>query len=419
MKRTNTLIIGGGQAGLAMSRCLGDRGIDHLILERGEVAERWRSERWDSLRLLTPRWQSRLPGWSWNGPDANGFMTKDEVIAYLAGYARSFSAPVETGVTVTSVTRNGDGWRIVTNRGAWHAANVVIAAGHCGRPVVPAAATELSPDVEQIVPTRYRNPDRLRDGGVLVVGASATGIQLASEIARSGRAVTLAVGRHTRLPRRYRDRDIMAWLEDLGILTETAAQVADVEASRRQPSLQLVGSEDHRSIDLNVVQSEGVRLVGRFTGAAGSRAAFDDGLAGQVLRAEIKMHEQLNRVDRFLRRTGLEAGFPAERRPAPVRVPQTPASLDLDAEGIRTVIWATGYEPHLPWLHAPVFDDRGHLAHDGGVTAEPGLYALGLHFMRRRNSSFLDGVGADARDLAAHLERRIAGRPAGALRRTA
>ena len=408
MKRTDTIIIGGGQAGIAMSRTLADRGVDHVVLERGRVAERWRSERWDSLHLLTPRWQSRLPGWSYRGPDPEGFMTKQEVINYLDDYARSFAAPIHTGVTVDAVECDPAGYRVQTNTGVWRAPNVVIATGHSDRPNVPPMAAALAPGIAQIVPSRYRRAEWLREGGVLIVGASATGIQLAAEIARSGRPVTLAVGRHTRLPRNYRGRDILAWFDAMGVLTETVDDAWDIAASRRQPSLQLIGSDDHRSLDLAVLQEQGIRVVGRMIGAFNWRAYLADDLAASIDRAEMKMHEQLDRVDRHIAGSGTGAA-PAER-PARVPVPNAPRMIDLAAEGIRTVIWATGYHRAYPWLRVPVLNGRGEINHEGGITRKPGLYALGLNFMRRRNSSFLDGVGADAAELSDHIVNRMAHR---------
>jgi len=410
MKRTDTIIIGGGQAGLAMSRSLAERGIDHAILERGRAAERWRSERWDSLRLLTPRWQSRMPGWSYSGPDRDGFMTRDEVIDYLGRYAGSFSAPLHTGVTVISVECCPGGFRVLTDAGEWRATNVVMATGYCDRPYVPPMAGWLSKRVAQVVPSRYRNPDQLPGGGVLVVGASATGIQLASEIALTGRRVTLAVGRHTRLPRGYRGRDIMAWFDAMGVTTEPASRVHDIIASRRQPSLQLIGSDDHRSLDLGVLRDQGVRIVGRAIGADRRNVYFDDDLDETIGRSERKMHEQLDRVDEFINRSGLRAEYPVEGRPRGIVVPESPGSLNLVAEGIGTVLWATGYRRDYSWLNVPVLDARGEIEHDGGITSAPGLYALGLRFMRRRNSSFIDGVGADAVELADHIVDRMARR---------
>jgi putative flavoprotein involved in K+ transport len=407
MTHTDVIVIGAGQAGLAMSRHLVDRGIDHVVLERGRVAERWRSERWDSLHLLTPRWQSRLPGWSYLGPDPDGYMTRTDVTRYLEDYARSFSAPLHTGATVEAVERDELGFRVETTAGAWRAGSVVIAAGHCDRATVPPFADALAPDVAQVVPTAYRHPGQLADGPVLVVGASSTGIQLASEIAQSGRDVTLAVGGHTRLPRQYRGLDIMAWLDTMGVLTETAGDVRDVAASREEPSLQLIGDEGHRSLDLGVLQAAGVRIVGRVLDVRGRQVSLADDLAASIAHAEAKMHRLLDRVDRFIETTGMARSFPEADRPGPVPVPASPATLDLGREGIRTVLWATGYRREYSWLRVPVLDDRGELRHEGGITPVPGLYALGLYFMRRRNSSFLDGVGTDAGELAHHIQHRL------------
>ena len=403
MHATETIIIGGGQAGLAMSRCLTDRGVEHVILERGRVAERWRSERWDSLRLLTPRWQSRLPGWRYRGPDPDGFMTKSEVVTYLDEYARSFRAPLHTGVAVTRVHGRGDSFEVQTDAGGWVSSNVVIATGYCARAAVPAFAADLAGDIDQLVPTQYRNPQQLRAGGVLVVGASATGIQLASEIARTGREVILAVGSHIRMPRHYRGRDIMRWLDEMGVLGETTDQVPDIDASRRQPSLQLIGSEAGGALDLQVLQERGVRIVGRVTGASGHRAYFSDDLADAIGHADRKMHGMLDRIDLHLSRLRLTRAFPVEPRPRSVAVPTAPRAVNLRDRGVNTVVWATGYRREYPWLHIPVLDAKGEILHRGGVTPRPGLYVLGLQFMRRRNSAFLDGVGADAADLTEHL----------------
>jgi putative flavoprotein involved in K+ transport len=407
MEQTEVVIIGGGQAGLAMSWHLAARSIEHVVFERGRVAERWRSERWDSLNLLTPRWQSRLPGWSYRGPAPDGFMTRVEVTDYLESYARSFAAPLLTGVAVTAVERARPGFRVDTTAGAWRAPCVVIATGHCDRASVPVVAYSLASDVVQVVPTEYRNPGQLPGGGVLVVGASSSGIQLASEIARSGRDVTLAVGGHTRLPREYRGRDIMAWLDVMGVLTETIDEVHDVAASREEPSLQLIGDDGHHSLDLGVLQAEGVHVVGRVVGIDQRQVTLGNDLAESIEHAETKMHHVLDRVDRFIEARGLAGPFPETGRPSRVPAPEGPSTIDLAQAGIRTVLWATGYRREYPWLRVPVLDGRGELRHDGGITPEPGLYALGLYFMRRRNSSFLDGVGADAAELAADIERRL------------
>lgn len=401
MHRTEVVVVGGGQAGLAMSRSLADRGIAHVVLERGRVAERWRSQRWDSLRLLTPRWQARLPGWSYRGAEPEGFMTRHEVVQYLDDYARSFAAPVETGVTVTAVEREDAGFRVTTDRGVWGASAVVVATGHCDVPFVPAVAAGLPRDVVQVVPTRYRSPAQLPSGGVLVAGASATGVQLAAELQRSGRQVTLAVGKHVRMPRRYRGRDIQWWLDAAGIWDERWDAVPDLEAARRAPSLQLVGTDDHRTLDLGALLALGVRLAGRVEGMDGRRVVLADDLAATVAAADARLATLLGRIDAHVERTRL--AVPPRERAAPIPVPRAPAAIDLRAEGIRTVVWATGYRRSYPWLRVPVLDRRGEIVHQGGVTPEPGLYVLGLQFLRHRNSSFLDGVGRDALALAAHL----------------
>jgi putative flavoprotein involved in K+ transport len=241
MTRTDVLIIGAGQAGLAMSACLAARGIEHVVLERGRVAERWRSERWDSLRLLTPNWMTRLPGHAYRGGAPEGFMCRDEVAEFLAGYGRGIVAPVAEATRVLRVAQCADGYEVTTDRGSWRARAVVLATGACDRAAVPGWSRTVSQRVAQVVPSRYRRPEDLPAGGVLVVGASATGVQLAEEIHRSGRPVTLAVGSHSRLPRRYRGRDIMEWFDAAGLLDERAEAVPDIAAARRQPSLQLVG----------------------------------------------------------------------------------------------------------------------------------------------------------------------------------
>jgi len=261
----------------------------------------------------------------------------------------------------------------------------------------------LPRDVVQVVPARYRNPRELPEGGVLVVGASATGVQLADELQASGRPVTLAVGRHTRLPRTYRGRDIMWWLDAAGFLDETAEEVRDLLAARRQPSLQLVGHPGV-TVDLPTLVERGVRLVGKVADVDGSRVTFADDLAAHLAAADARLERVLQRVDIFAARTGLDAEVgPKERlQPLPSKLPSLD-ELDLSRQGIRTVVWATGFRRLYPWLKVPALDAQGEIVHRGGVTPLHGLYVLGLNFLRRRNSSYLDGVGRDAVDLTLHL----------------
>jgi putative flavoprotein involved in K+ transport len=406
--RTDTLIIGGGQAGLAMSRCLSDRAIDHIVLERGRVGERWRSERWDTLRLLTPNWQSRLPGWSYQGNDPDGYMTMPEVVGYLEDYARSFAAPVREGTNVLSIEPAGAGFAVATDQGTWWASKVVIATGYCDAPYVPDIAGELSENIFQLVPTQYRNPDQLPEGGALVVGASASGIQLADEIHRSGRQVTLAVGRHTRLPRLYRGKDILWWLDAMGIFDESIDEVFDPEISRHQPSLQLVGRPDHSSLDLPLLQNQGIRLVGRAIGANRDRVYFADDLVAYTAAADVKLAKLLVRIDDFVSDSGLTEEVGDAEPFVPFCWPEpAPSYIDLRSSSITSVVWATGFRRSYPWLNVPVLDAEGEIRQNKGITPAPGLYLLGHQFLRRRKSAFIDGVGDDAFELAEHIAGRL------------
>lgn len=405
---TTAVIIGGGPAGLVMSHELGRAGVDHVVVERGRIAERWRSERWDSLRLLTPNWLARFPGWSYTGPDPSGFMTMPEVVEHLAGYATSFDAPVWEHTTVERVTPTEEGFSVRTTAGQLTASAVVVATGACDTPRVPDWGPALPRAVHQVPSARYRNPDSLPDGGVLVVGASASGIQIASELARAGRPVTLAVGRHTRLPRRYRGMDIHWWLDASGVLDTRLSEVPDPEAARREPSLQLVGSPDGRSVDLATVAGEGVRVVGRARSADGPKVDVDDDLARHCASADARLARLLDRFDRYAKDIGVDAELLPPQRPAPIRFDGKAQRLDLRREGISTVLWATGFRREYPWLDVPVLDERGELRHDGGVTPWPGLYTIGLPFLRRRKSTFLDGFGPDAAELTEHLLEHLA-----------
>ena len=406
-QRIDVLIIGAGQAGLAMSRCLLETGIDHVLIERGDVGERWRSERWNSLRLLTPNWMTRLPGYSYAGNDPDGFMRRAEVVRFLETYRSSFDAPVVARTSVLDVSRDGDGYRVTTDRGVWTARGVVVATGACDQPCVPALASDLPHDIEQVVPERYCRPDDLPAGGVLVVGASATGIQLADEIHRSGRPVTIAAGRHVRVPRSYRGRDIMAWLDACGFLDERRSPDADSRQLNRQPSLQLVGHPDRRCLDLPRLAEAGVRVVGHAVGAVGNRVAIAPDLTQECAAAEDRRRKLLTRIDAFIDETGLDAPDDPLVWAQPDKIVSNITRLDLRVAGIRTVVWATGYRRTYPWLRIPVLDVAGEIRNTGGVSPSPGLFVLGLPFMRRRSSTFIDGVGRDAEELSSEVARHL------------
>jgi putative flavoprotein involved in K+ transport len=402
VRRVTTVIIGGGHAGLATSCCLSSHGIDHVVLERGEVANSWRRERWDSLRLLTPNWQSRLPGYRYRGDDPNGFMTMPEVIDFIHGYARASAAPVETGTEVRRVSKTDDGYRVLTNRGHWQCRCLVIASGAFNAPVVPTISSSLPSHIESLTPHQYRNPGQLAQGGVLVVGAASTGLQIADEIQRSGRPVTLAAGEHVRMPRCYRGRDIQYWMDQVGLLDECYEQVDDLRRVRRLPSAQLVGSPARLTLDLNALTAGGTRLVGRVAGIQGSTLQFSGSLGNIAKLADLKLGRLLSTIDEWIADKGGIAAAP--ERPQPTRVDQNPhLSMDLASGEIQTVIWCTGFRPDYSWLSLPVFDRKGAILHDGGVCEMPGLYAMGLPFMRRRKSSFMFGAEDDARDICNHL----------------
>jgi putative flavoprotein involved in K+ transport len=408
----DVVVIGGGQAGLAMSHCLVDAGVDHVVLERGRTAGSWHTERWDSLRLLSPNWMTRLPGWSYQGDDPDGYMTAGEVAAFLDDYRASFDAPVLTETTVASVTPRDDGYVVETDQGVWRTRAVVVATGACSDPHVPAYAEEMPEHLVQLTPVGYRNPSQLPDLPVLVVGGSASGLQIADELSRAGRDVTLASGEHVRLPRTYRGMDIHWWMDTLGVLDERYDEVEDLGRARRLPSLQLVGSPEQRTLDLNSLTERGVSLVGRLAGLDGSRAMFSGSLANVCMLADLKERRLLDRIDEFASDHGLDAELGDTSRPEPTRVDGS--RLDDDLSRFGGVVWATGFRPRYPWLDPSLLDTAGRLKHDGGVLDSPGLYALGLPFLRRRKSNFLDGVGPDAVDLTmhlmAHLERVSAGR---------
>ena len=411
-ERITAVVVGAGHAGLAASKFLSDRSIDHVVLERGEVANSWRRERWDSLRLLTPNWQCRVPGLRYEGPDPDGYLTMAEIAEFIERFAKVSGAPVRTSTNVTSVRRAGDGYQVTTSDGAIRCRALVIASGACNQPALPQFAAAVPESVEQLTPFDYRDPGQLRDGGVLVVGASATGVQLAAELQQSGRPVTLSVGEHVRLPRTYRNRDVLWWMDVSGIWDQRYDEVEDLTRARRLPSPQLVGTPQRATLDTNALTAMGVELVGRWAAARDGRALFSGGLRNVFSLADLKMERLLDTFDDWARTSGRDAeAGPPERFP-PTRVPEsTRLQLDLRSGEIRTIVWATGFRPDYSWLGVPVVDTKGQLRHDGGAVESPGLYALGLPVLRRRKSTFIYGIEDDAREVIDHLSQYLAGRP--------
>jgi putative flavoprotein involved in K+ transport len=393
-----------------MSRCLAERSIDHVVLERGEVANTWRNERWDSLRLLTPNWQSRLPGFAYRGDHPDGYRTVPEVVRFIEDYARAIAAPVETNTRVTSVRGTGAGYLVRTDRGDWECKAVVLASGACNIAEIPACADQVPASIACLSAQQYRNPDQLADGGVLVVGASASGTQIANELRRSGHPVYLSVGEHIRAPRVYRGRDIQWWMDAAGVHDERYDAVDDITRARRVPSLQLAGTPDRSTLDLNALTDIGVTLVGRLAGIAKDKAQFAGSLRNMCAMSDLKMGRLLEAFDLWARDKGVDGAVEPPHRLAPTRVEDSPPlSLPLAGGTIRTIIWATGYRPDYSWLELPVLDRKGMVRHDGGVADLPGLYLMGLHFMRRRKSTLIDGAADDARELSDHLSAYLDG----------
>ncbi|WP_307817072.1 NAD(P)-binding domain-containing protein [Micromonospora fiedleri] len=408
IEQVTTVVVGAGHAGLAASHFLSDRAIDHVVLERGEIANSWRHERWDSLRLLTPNWLNRLPGHSYQGPDPDGYLTMSEVVEFIEQYAAVSAAPVRTGTNVESLRRDGDGYLLATSRGDLRCQAVVLASGACNVPTVPAISAGVPASVAQLTPFDYRGPDQVADGGVLVVGGSATGVQLAAELQRAGRQVILATGEHVRLPRVYRGRDVLWWMDASGVWDQRYDEVDDLTRARRLPSPQLVGTPERSTLDLNALTALGVELVGRLAAVRDGTALFSGGLRNVCSLADLKMRRLLASFDEWARTTGRDAevGPPEEYAPTTVAA-STRLRLDLHGGEVGTIVWATGFRPDYRWLDVPVVDEKGRLRHEGGVLDSPGLYALGLPLLRRRRSTFISGIEDDARAVVDHLAKHL------------
>jgi putative flavoprotein involved in K+ transport len=402
MTTIDSIIIGAGQAGLAVSWHLQARGLDHVVLDRGRIGERWRSERWESLRTLTPNWMTRLPGSDYDGPDPDGFMTMPELITRFEDYAQSFTAPVLEHTPVDAVTGDGDGFEVVTAGARWRARNVVVATGWADRPHRPDYADKLPARIQQLTSTAYRRPDQIAGKRVLVVGASASGAQIASELARAGRHVTVAVGRHRRVPRRYRGRDIMWWLDRLGTLDRPPRDEQERQRLLGEPSLPLNADT---TLDLKALTDSGIALTGRLVDAADGRAWFADDLVTTMADADIRLRRLLDRMDNRAGEFGVTS--PAEYITA-IEPHAGPTSLNLGPGGVEAVVWATGFRRAYPWLHVPVLDVRGDIRHQRGITPVHGLYVAGMRFQSGRRSTFIDGARLDAPVIADAIERRAA-----------
>ena len=401
VEKVETLVVGGGQAGLAMSRHLTARGRPHIVLERGGIAERWRSERWDSLVANGPAWHDRFPDKTFHGVAPDAFASAHDIVAYFEAYAAEHQAPVRCGVEVQSLRRIDGGFRAETSAGAFEAANVVAATGPFQKPLIPALAPASVP---QIHSRDYRNPAQLPEGGVLVIGAGSSGVQIADELRRAGREVWLSVGPHDRPPRRYRGRDFVWWLGALGHWEARA-----VTPGAEHVTIAVSGARGGYTVDFRRLAASGVHLTGTAKGYDNGAVIFEDDLLKNVARGDANHLAMLDAADAYIARAGIEAPLdPEERRrePDPPGFAEPVIRLDLAAARVGAILWATGYALDFSWIKMDVCDARGRPVQQGGVCEVPGLYFLGLPWLTRRASAFIWGVWRDAEAIADHIAAR-------------
>lgn len=398
----DTLVIGAGQAGIAMSEHLSACGVPHLVLERHRIAERWRSERWDSLVANGPAWHDRFPGMEFAGMDPDAFAPKEGVADYFVDYARKIGAPIRCGVEVKDVRRNPGrpGFRVETSEGVIEAASVVAATGPFQRPVIPAVVPQ-SAGITQMHSNAYRNPAQLPEGAVLVVGAGSSGVQIADEILRAGKRVYLSVGPHDRPPRRYRGRDFVWWL---GVLGKWDAEAP--APGTEHVTIAVSGAHGGHTVDFRRLAAQGMTLLGRTERFEDGAMVFAPDLAANIARGDANYLSVLDEADAYVARHGLDLPSEPGARvfdPDPGCVTDPVLRLDLAEAGIASIIWATGYALDFGWLKVDSFDANGRPQHRRGVSAEPGLYFLGLPWLSRRGSTFIWGVWHDAKYLAEHI----------------
>jgi len=399
VEKVDTLIVGGGQAGVAMSEHLSEHGIPHLVLERGRIAERWRSERWDSLVANGPAWHDRFPGMEFPHADPDAFIAKEKVADYFVAYAERIAAPIRCGVEVKEVRRNAGrpGFRVETSQGAIEAGSVVVATGPFQRPVMPNLVPE-NPGLTQIHSNAYRNPGQLPEGAVLVVGAGSSGVQVADELLRAGKRVYLSVGPHDRPPRAYRGRDFCWWL---GVLGKWDAETPG--PGTEHVTIAVSGARGGETVDFRRLAAQGMTLVGRTESYKDGKLTFARDLGENIARGDASLMALLDEADAYVARNGIDLPQEADARkldPDPECVTNPILELSLAQAGITSIIWATGYAVDYGWLKVDAVDEKGRPKHQRGVSAEPGIYFLGLPWQSRRGSSFIWGVWHDAKHLA-------------------
>ncbi len=404
-KHYPVIVIGGGQAGLSASWHLKQRGIAHVVFEKQRIAHEWRNHRWDSFCLVTPNWQCTLPGFPYQGSDPYGFMLKDEIVEYIEAFVASFDPPVLEGVAVTRLSRTGSGYQVTTSIGEYTADEVIVASGAYQVPVKPACAERLPPAMLQMHAPAYRNPQALPEGAVLIVGTGQSGCQIAEDLHLAGRKVHLCVGGAPRAPRRYRGKDAVEWLNQMGYYDIGIDEHPNKDRVRSKSNHYLTGRDGGREIDLRKFASEGMELYGRLDDIRGTTLHLKPDLEKNLDSADTTLESIKDSIDAYITKAGIDA--PTEPRYVPVWKPEAERNeLDFVAAGISTVIWCIGYRSDYRWIDVPVFDGRGYPGHDRGITTVPGLYFIGLPWQYTWGSGRFSGVARDAQ----HIVERIASR---------
>jgi putative flavoprotein involved in K+ transport len=400
------VVIGGGQAGLAVSYCLMELGVEHVVLERKRIAHSWREERWDSFCLVTPNWQCRLPGFPYQGGDPHGFMLKDEIVKYIEEYVAFFNPPVEEGVDVSALRRHPLGFEVTTTRGTITAEQVVLATGGYPVPIVPASAATLPPSIVQVHSSDYKNPEQLPQGAVLVVGSGQSGCQIAEDLHLTGRQVHLAVGNAPRCARVYRGKDVVEWLDEMGYYELTIDKHPNGESVREKTNHYVTGRGGGHDLDLRQFALEGMRLYGVLAGIDGTRLSFAPGLR-ENLDAADAVYNGINRsIDAYIDQQGIAAPAPSVYTPVWAPAEET-LQADAAVLGVTSIVWCIGFRTDYSWVELPVFDSKGHPVHQRGVTQVPGLYFIGLPWLNTWGSGRFSGVGTDARHIVGKIHENL------------
>ena len=396
------IVIGGGQSGLSVSYCLKQAGIGHVVLERNRVAHAWQTQRWDTFCLVTPNWQCKLPGYAYAGAEPNGFMLRDEIVKYVRDYAASFESPVLEGVSVTKVTRGGDGYMLETSAGPMTADQVVVAVGGYHRPTIPPVSQKLPASIKQFHSSQYQNPAQMPPGEVLVIGTGQSGCQIAEDLHLAGRKVHLCVGGAPRVARRYRGRDVVDWLADMGYYDLPVDKHPLKEGIRQRANHYVTGRDGGRDIDLRQRAVEGMKLYGRLDTIEGPLLTFKPDLAGNLDKADEVSESIKTSIDKHITSAGVDA--PNEKRyTAAWRPGVEPTSLDLGKAGVTSIVWCIGFKSDFSWIDVPVFDGRGYPGHTRGVTGTPGLYFVGLPWLYTWGSGRFSGIARDAAYVVEHI----------------